>query len=576
MSSLPTWCALLRWAANEIHSCNCSGPGRATGLRPVPYGIFIRASGRPCCFLSKIGLLVCTVSIHSFWCWQVLTSAWEPKLIDCGLSKLIDPEAVRASAVSSSGGAFGTPGYQCPVYQQTRTYDWSSEMFSFGVVLLEILTGKLATAAGCQNMGAHFAESDDPEDPVSDTSEQLPPVGHSEQLKSEQLTSRSKRLQNGHFASQVTDRVAAELLGLLPGSSPQVLPWPLSVALDTAWGRCPEDIRNALCKLALDCVKGRVRNAAHRRPRIDAAMQALLQLDRSSRSAADVADAERLRAENADLMQQMAALSVERERGLRLYTCVSCTGEFPLKAGLLCAGGGASGERHFLCGAAFGNGCADGHVAARCGGRDPPRSAPELVHVGDDGSRVLGVQCCVGGGGCALFDQQTLLPALMPATCELLQATLFELERDAARVQAERAAKEAAEREVRERLAEQAAAYEAQLTELKSALAARDEAERREAERRQAELERQQRALEEERRRAEAASEEWIRINTRPCPNCGRRVQRIEGCTDLVCGRDYHGTGRGPNGELLGCGFQFKWTGLGLDGKPAPYTRATF
>jgi serine/threonine protein kinase len=119
------------------------------------------------------------LAVHSFprCCWaatdrarrlrpQVLTAAWEPKLIDCGLSKLIDPDAVAASAASSSGGAFGTPGYQCPVYQQTRAYDWSSEMFSLGVVLLELLTGSLATGAGCANMGAHFAETDDPEDPA--------------------------------------------------------------------------------------------------------------------------------------------------------------------------------------------------------------------------------------------------------------------------------------------------------------------------------------------------------------------------------------------------------------------------
>jgi hypothetical protein len=133
---------------------------------------------------------------------QVLTSAWEPKLIDCGLSKLIDPEAVRASAVSSSGGAFGTPGYQCPVYQQTRTYDWSSEMFSFGVVLLEILTGKLATAAGCQNMGAHFAESDDPEDPVSVTPE-LPATATC-------LTWRSRAAAESFWS--LSHKVAAELL----------------------------------------------------------------------------------------------------------------------------------------------------------------------------------------------------------------------------------------------------------------------------------------------------------------------------------------------------------------------------
>jgi hypothetical protein len=190
---------------------------------------------------------------------------------------------------------------------------------------------------------------------------------------------------------------------------------------------------------------------------VDAVMQALLQLDRSSRSAADVADMERVRGENDDLVRQMAALSADRERGLRLYSCVSCGKELPLKAGLLClGGGGTTGERHFLCGAAFGDGCADDHVAARCGGFTPPRSAPELVHVRDNGLRVVGVACCVGGAGCDLFSQQALLPALLPATCELLQATMFELERDAARVQAERDAREARDREIGNLLTQQA------------------------------------------------------------------------------------------------------------------------
>jgi len=99
---------------------------------------------------------------------QVLTAAWEPKLIDCGLSKLLDTSAAVTAFSTSSGGAFGTPGYMCPVYQARRSYDVASEVFSFGVVLLELLCGKLASTAATSNMAAHFLclDEDDAETEV--------------------------------------------------------------------------------------------------------------------------------------------------------------------------------------------------------------------------------------------------------------------------------------------------------------------------------------------------------------------------------------------------------------------------
>jgi hypothetical protein len=75
----------------------------------------------------------------------VLTSVWEPKLIDCGISKLLTPdEASRAGGITATGAlAFGTPGYMCPVYSKRHKYDDKAEVFSFGVLLCELLTGKL-------------------------------------------------------------------------------------------------------------------------------------------------------------------------------------------------------------------------------------------------------------------------------------------------------------------------------------------------------------------------------------------------------------------------------------------------
>ena len=51
-----------------------------------------------------------------------------------------------------------------------------------------------------------------------------------------------------------------------------------------------------------------------------------------------------------------------------------------------------------------------------------------------------------------------------------------------------------------------------------------------------------------------AADEEWKANNCKMCPNCGRLIQRTEGCSSMKCGTDYHG-GNIQNG----CGHGFNW-----------------
>jgi hypothetical protein len=61
------------------------------------------------------------------------------------VSKLLtgDEAASGLPLAPSASFAFGTPAYMCPSYMRTHKYDARSEAFSFGVVLCELLTGRL-------------------------------------------------------------------------------------------------------------------------------------------------------------------------------------------------------------------------------------------------------------------------------------------------------------------------------------------------------------------------------------------------------------------------------------------------
>jgi interleukin-1 receptor-associated kinase 4 len=75
-----------------------------------------------------------------------LTADLSPKLIDCGLAMLV-PESGTAHAghtmLTATGGALGTPGYMCPRYASSGKFGAKSEVYSFGVVLLELVTGRV-------------------------------------------------------------------------------------------------------------------------------------------------------------------------------------------------------------------------------------------------------------------------------------------------------------------------------------------------------------------------------------------------------------------------------------------------
>jgi len=73
----------------------------------------------------------------------VLTLALRPKLIDCGLSKFVPDQNSRGTIMSTRGASLGTPGYMCTTYLRTHKFDAKSENFSYGIVLLELLLGRV-------------------------------------------------------------------------------------------------------------------------------------------------------------------------------------------------------------------------------------------------------------------------------------------------------------------------------------------------------------------------------------------------------------------------------------------------
>ena len=86
------------------------------------------------------------------------------KLIDCGLSKYIAPDGKGNSMMSMADQRFGTAGYMCNRYVQDGKYSEKSEVFSFGIVLLELITGRVQMQGDDEsrtNLYSRFVEEEE-------------------------------------------------------------------------------------------------------------------------------------------------------------------------------------------------------------------------------------------------------------------------------------------------------------------------------------------------------------------------------------------------------------------------------
>ena len=68
------------------------------------------------------------------------------KVMDFGLAKLITNVTPGAAAVSNAEFAVGTPGYMCPEQARGEEMDSRGDLYSVGVILYELLTGRLPFA----------------------------------------------------------------------------------------------------------------------------------------------------------------------------------------------------------------------------------------------------------------------------------------------------------------------------------------------------------------------------------------------------------------------------------------------
>lgn len=65
------------------------------------------------------------------------------KVMDFGLAKLVDAQAAAEYRASSAEFAVGTPGYICPEQVKGDAVDHRGDVYSVGVMLYELLTGRL-------------------------------------------------------------------------------------------------------------------------------------------------------------------------------------------------------------------------------------------------------------------------------------------------------------------------------------------------------------------------------------------------------------------------------------------------
>jgi serine/threonine protein kinase len=83
------------------------------------------------------------------------------KVMDFGLAKLVAPGPLRHATVTNMDFAVGTPGYMCPEQAQGEEMDHRGDLYSVGILVYEMLTGKLPFS-GASTMDVLLAQVTQP------------------------------------------------------------------------------------------------------------------------------------------------------------------------------------------------------------------------------------------------------------------------------------------------------------------------------------------------------------------------------------------------------------------------------
>ncbi len=88
------------------------------------------------------------------------------KVMDFGLAKLLDPDFFKKVSMTGTDFAIGTPGYMCPEQARGEDMDHRGDLYSVGVILYEMLCGRLPFA-GRETMDIMLAHATEPPPPMA-------------------------------------------------------------------------------------------------------------------------------------------------------------------------------------------------------------------------------------------------------------------------------------------------------------------------------------------------------------------------------------------------------------------------
>jgi serine/threonine-protein kinase len=88
------------------------------------------------------------------------------KVMDFGLAKLLGPIERQPANISAAEFAIGTPGYMCPEQAKGDEMDHRGDLYSVGVILYELLTGRLPFT-GNSTMEVLIAHATEPPPPFA-------------------------------------------------------------------------------------------------------------------------------------------------------------------------------------------------------------------------------------------------------------------------------------------------------------------------------------------------------------------------------------------------------------------------